>query len=162
MGKSTQQSATELIRAADEVMRRITSHPGLEGYDPARLLTFGNPYLKLVVAEHELSDAHGDFSLFALWRRPNGHPDSIDVVVSAPWIDASTRSGIDFVTKTILDKLPGDEINAVGAVVPLDESHPIVQWLHVFGCQHGDAHIVNNTFGDFTIYEAWIITSKIL
>lgn len=161
MGTITEVSATELIRSAVVIIRRIAEIPGLQGYDAA-LQESDNPYVKLVPVEHELSDEHGKFSLFCVFHRMNSFPMSSDIVVSAPWIDANSREGVEFVTDAIQRVMVGDQINAIAAVIALDRQHPVVvQLTHTVGAEHSImTEFINCKFGDVDIEHAMIITCQ--
>jgi hypothetical protein len=119
---------------------------------------------KLIALERDLSEEKGGFSLFALLLRVTTAGVQ-DLVVSAPWLNAESRTDLDFIIERVRSVLTDAEIVQLSAVVILPPSHPLVQAINVMlSVEHSDVMFTNNTFvsPDFsmTIKGGLIVTSK--
>lgn len=157
MGTATEQSATELLRSAESIIRAISAVPGLEA---AVVPATENPYVKLWAMEKEIAVEKGQFVLFAVWHRSGSYADSADVVVAAPWIDPDTREGARYVSEFVSRSLTESDLLRISGVIALGKDHPVVadvtSALDVKGFQ---LHCENCQFGNIQIDCAVIITS---
>jgi len=161
VGTANEISAKELIRSATAVMRRIVALPGIQDYDVAQFDAIDNPYLKLIVAERELSEERGEFELFMVCHRAHSFLNSSDIVVAAPWIDPDSRRGADRVSNAIQRVLVGDDIKSVSGVVAIRGDNPGLQTLQqAIDVRHSGTELGNCTFGQIHIDSAMLITCQ--
>ncbi len=57
---------------------------------------------KLIVVEKKLAAEQGDFVLFGIFLREYAPNNRWDIVVSAPWLDESSRESLDFIIKKFM------------------------------------------------------------
>lgn len=125
MGTANPTSVHEQLRCAEAVIRELRSKPGLEAI---KVGASDHPFVKLWALEAELAIEKGGFNFFALWHRAGTH-NSVDLVVSAPWLDAYSREGASYIAARVSDILVGKEINSLSGLFVLDKSHPMIRQL---------------------------------
>ncbi|TNE44130.1 MAG: hypothetical protein EP343_30730 [Deltaproteobacteria bacterium] len=75
--------------------------------------------------EREMSEAHGDFSLFVLFLTPEVH-NRWDVVVSAPWLEPG-HVGMKSVADKLMASLSKQDLIKVNRIAVIEEDNPIVE-----------------------------------
>lgn len=111
--------------------------------------------------ERDISQAKGPFVLFALFARED-LPDRWDLIVSAPWADAS-QAGVQYFVSEIQKKIGAAVLTELSRIVVVPPSEAAVQAInHAINVQHGRAEVRNSDFFGLPINHAWIITSQSL
>jgi hypothetical protein len=77
------------------------------------------------LVERDAAQAHGPFTLFALFERSDAF-GRWDVVVSAPWL-TEDRDGILTITQPLVRHFSSDEIARLSRVVPLSTESDFVK-----------------------------------
>jgi hypothetical protein len=112
-------------------------------------------------AMHEIAALKGDFTLFALLRRPDALGDMWDLVVSAPWFKkstlAATQEMVDLLTKSMGRKA----LLQFSAVVTLPLDNPIVRFfLKNVPVEDGERGIRSTDLFGTQIEEAIVFRAK--
>lgn len=114
---------------------------------------------KLVSLEQAMAKEKGEFSLFGLFLREEAH-DRWDLLVSAPWLDAKRKEGLDYVSKKVQFTLADDELLSISRIVILDTGDPIVESIHkAVRVKHGNVEVKNSNFSGIQVARACISTS---
>lgn len=120
---------------------------------------------KLKAMEVEIIEEKGEFSLFVWWHREDAK-DKIDLVVSAPWLEADKRSGLEYLARKVQLKLDRDELLSLSRIVLLDKGDPVledVQKKHDIKqgkAKKGKERVENTYFSDIQVAEGYISTSS--
>lgn len=115
---------------------------------------------KILNLERKISGERGNFTLFALFLREDSE-NKWDLVVSAVWLDPSTKESFTFIAKQVQSILNLQELLSISRIVLLEEGNPILEAVNsAFGTEHSLIDIVNCNFNGLRIKHAYIITSK--
>lgn len=115
---------------------------------------------KFIALEKEISNEKEGFTLFGLFLREEA-PNEWDIVVSAPWLNESSRESLEFMTKRIQAALDLRELLMVSTVLILDPSQNFVREVNnETDVEHGNVELSSFVFNGMAIERAYIITSK--
>jgi HEPN domain-containing protein len=158
MGTTQEVSARSMIRAAEPIIRAISAEPGLEA---VVVSATDNPYVKLWAMERELTIERGPFRLFTVWHRKGAYDGSSDLIVSAPWINAATREGVEHVINAMNRALTPPELTKVSGVIALDKTHPVVRAMAVIQCVGAQGRGVKlRNIGGVSLDAEFLVTSQ--
>jgi hypothetical protein len=115
---------------------------------------------KLVSLEQRLADEKGPFAFFALVKAET-EPERWDLVVSAPWIAADTKSGIKYIIEELNKTLSLRETALIPRVVALREEDPFLGWNRMLYQGRGvPAEMTGNIINGILLPDSYIITSQ--
>ncbi len=110
--------------------------------------------------ESDISAEKGEFSLFALFLRED-LPDRWDLMISAPWASADTKSALKYLIARIKADLGPAELTQLSRIVFIDPAEASVQNLNrAIQVEHGAVEVRDCNFFGLEIKHAFIITSK--
>lgn len=115
---------------------------------------------KLASLERDLSSQKGDFNLFALVLREDS-PDKWDLLVSAPWLEATRKEDLQYLGEQVRSRLDPSEFLSLSRIVVLNKDNPVREAIHrVLRGKHCRAEFRNCQFHGLQVEHAYIITSE--
>ena len=109
-------------------------------------------------AEKELSEAHGDFSLFMLVERPD-IPGKWDVVVAAPWLGEELKD-YQLIVDGLLPHLSQDDWLAFARIAPIPPDSEFARTINrLVPARHEIKEVSLGVIGGATVNHAFVITS---
>lgn len=115
---------------------------------------------KLKSVEREVSSEKGDFRLFVLLLREDAR-DRWDLLVSAPWLEANKRDGLEYLVNKLQVGLDAQERLSLSRVVILEEDNPVLAAVQrIAGVSHGRLEMRDIVVNGIEIRQAYVITSK--
>lgn len=115
---------------------------------------------KMGALEKDISAEKGDFYLFALFCREDA-PDKWDLVVSAPWLEADEKQGLNYLADKVRARLNEPELLSLSKIVVLEADNPVVDAVRrsVQDTRHGRVELDNQDFAGVQVAHACISTS---
>lgn len=114
---------------------------------------------KLLELEKNITKEKGEFILFALFLREDS-PDKWDLVVSAPWLDAGSKSSYEYLAKELKSSLKTQEMLTLSRIVIVDKNDPALDAVHkAVSGEHTLIEVRDSYFFGLQIKHAYIITS---
>jgi hypothetical protein len=115
---------------------------------------------KIGALEKEISSEKGDFYLFGLFCREEAG-DKWDLIVSAPWLQADVKQGLNYLADKVRAKLNEEELLSLSKIVVLAVDDPVVEAVRksVQETRHGKVELENQDFGGVQVTHACISTS---
>lgn len=115
---------------------------------------------KLRTVEKDLSDEHGEFSLFALFLREQSL-DKWDLLISADWIDKMDGIPLKIVVNKLNSYLSKKELLQISRVVIIQENNPdLVLFQDAISEENQPTELRNSDFFGMPIKHAYVITSQ--
>lgn len=115
---------------------------------------------KLLRVALDITDEKGEFGLFGLFLR-EGAPGTWDLVISAPWLDANKKAGIEHVAKKLKARLSAEELLSLSRIVVIETEHEGVRAIRTSVAVRGTiAHLENTVLFGLPMEEAYIIISQ--
>ncbi len=103
----------------------------------------------------------GEFALFGLFLR-EGAPGTWDLVISAPWLDANKKAGMEYVAKKVRTRrLTAEELLSLSRIVVLETEHEGVCAIRRSVAVRGTIpHLENIVLFGLPMEQAYIIISQ--
>lgn len=115
---------------------------------------------KLLRLALDMTGEKGEFALFGLFLR-EGAPGTWDLVVSAPWLDANKKAGMEYVAKKARARLTTEELLSLSRIVVLETEHDGVLAIRRSVAVRGTiAHLENRVLFGLPMEQAYIIISQ--
>jgi len=115
---------------------------------------------KLRAVEQQIAEEKGPFLLFALFLREDA-PGLWDLLVSAPWIEASKGEALRYIVPKLQAVATPEELAKLSRVAIIEKSQPALAAIQsAFHVEHGLAEVQNSNFFGLQINHAYIITSR--
>lgn len=112
--------------------------------------------------ETRIAETKGDFALFALFQLEEVQ-DSLDLLVSAPWVEADREAALNYFVEEIKSFLGPEHLIPLSRIVFVDPNNRALQDLNrEINVEHGTAEIIDTNIFGLHIKHAYIITSKLL
>lgn len=115
---------------------------------------------KLRAVEQQIAKEKGPFLLFALFLREDA-PGLWDLLVSAPWIEASKGDALRYIVPRLQAVATPEELAKLSRVAIIEKSQPALAAIQsAFHVEHGLAEVQSSNFFGLQINHAYIITSR--
>ena len=115
----------------------------------------------LMAAEQDLSNKHGDFSLFAACFREDTMLDTWDLVVAASWLLPETKNSYTTIMDGIRRNMEEDEIFDLHALPLLDPDDSRIQEIQdEYEVEHGLIELGQCQLFDMDMERVYIVTAK--
>ena len=115
----------------------------------------------LVATEQDLSDRHGDFSLFAACFREDTMYDTWDLVVSAPWLPRGTMDSYTLIMDGVRRNMAKDEMFDLHALPILEPDDSRIQEIQDdYEVEHGLVELILCQLFDMDMERVYIVTAK--
>lgn len=115
---------------------------------------------KLLSVEIELSNAHGEFDLFALMLREDA-PNKWDLIISSDWARENKKAALNAIVKKIQSTLTPQELLMLSRIIILENDDAALSAMHgAVHCEHSLTEILDCNFMGLAIKHAYLITSK--
>lgn len=111
--------------------------------------------------ERTLSRERGEFTLFAPFERQD-IPLRWDLVVAAPWIEQVNEQAMHILAAEMKKHLPGNQIEGISRIVPLDSNDAIVRALIAeHSVEHGRLEIEEGAHYGMPAGRGYLITCRV-
>jgi len=115
---------------------------------------------KLLRVALGITHEKGEFALFGLFLR-EGAPSTWDLVISAPWLDANKKPGMEHVAKKLRARLSAEELLSLSRIVVLETEHEGVRAIRASVAVRGAiTHLGNTVLFGLSMEEAYIMISQ--
>ena len=115
---------------------------------------------KLASLEREVASEKGEFSLFGLFLREDAQ-DRWDLLVSAPWLEASKMDGLRYLSGKLQPRLDARERLLLSKVVILEKDNQVLAAVQrTVSTSHTTVEVEDSVFFGMQFRRAYVITSR--